>query len=272
MAGSGSTESMVRIKHSGLVFYQFTALRQERGLQHGFFARLGGVSRPPFATLNVGASVGDDPQAVAMNRQRCFSALGLAEPMVVTPYQVHGTRIARVGPAEGGRVIADTDGLLSDREGTVLFLRFADCVPILLYDRRCRAIGLVHAGWRGTLDGIAALAVAAMRDCFGTDPAALWAGIGPAIGPCHYEVPPDLAEYFARRFGPQVLAWPGDGGTRLDLPAANALALQEAGVRSVVQAGLCTACHTDEFFSHRAEGGHTGRLAALAGLVVGDDR
>jgi len=259
---------MIRIDDHGLVYYQFAMLRAERGLRHGFFTRLGGMSQPPYATLNVGASVGDDADAVAENRRRCLAALGFDEAQVVTPCQVHSARVAKVGAAEGGQIIADTDGLLSAETGLALLLRFADCVPIMLYDREQRAIGLVHAGWRGTLEGIATRAVQAIQAHFGCMPDRLWAGIGPAIGRCCYEVGSELGDRFRARFGPQVLSEPRTGGARLDLAAANVLALQEVGVRNIEQAELCTACHSDEFFSHRREGGHTGRLAALIGLTA----
>ncbi len=262
-----SSPSLVRTQADGLAFYQFRALLAEPGLRHGFFTRLGGVSAPPCASLNVGASVGDDPQAVEENRRRCFAALGFAGHQVVSPWQVHSTVVARVGLLEGGRDVPATDGLLTAERGVALFLRFADCVPIALYDRERQAIGLAHAGWRGTLDGMAGEAVAAMRRCFGSRPERLWAGIGPGIGPCCYEVGADLGARFDQRFGPQVLRQEGAGLPHLDLAAANALALREAGVLQIDQAGICTACHTDEFFSHRREGGQTGRLAALIGFA-----
>ncbi len=256
-----------RIENLGLVYYQFEALAAEPGVRHGFFTRAGGVSRPPYASLNLGASVGDDPEAVAENRRRCFAALGLDEAWVVTPHQVHSTVVARVGRADGGRVVDATDGLVTAEPGTALFLRFADCVPIVLYDREHRAVGLVHAGWRGTLEGIAGAGVRAMQAHFGSQPGRLWAGIGPAIGACCYQVGADLAEAFARRFGPRVVSQPPGGGAHLDLVAANAIALQEEGLGHVELAGLCTACRVDEFFSHRREAGHTGRLGAVVALV-----
>ncbi len=249
------------------MYYQFERLAGEPGLRHGFFTRLGGVSQPPCASLNLGGSVGDAPEAVAENRRRAFAALGLAEGQVVTPYQVHSTVIARVGRAEGGQAIQATDGLVTAEPGTALFLRFADCVPIMLYDAERRAIALVHAGWRGTLDGMADQAVAALQRHFGSRPQALWAGIGPAIGPCCYEVSADLAAQYEARFGDGVVR-AGDAGPHLDLAAANAIALREAGVPDVEQAGLCTACHVDEFFSHRKEAGQTGRMGAVVGLVA----
>ncbi len=258
---------MRRIQDRGLVYYQFEALCAEPGLRHGFFTRAGGVSRPPYASLNLGASVGDDPEAVAENRRRCLAALGLDEGSVVTPYQVHSTTVARVGRAEGRRVVEATDGLVTDEPGTALLLRFADCVPLVLYDRERRAVGLVHAGWRGTLHGMAIAGVRAMQAHFGSQPGQLWAGIGPAIGACCYEVSADLAEAFARRFGPRVVGRPPGAGPHLDLVAANAIALEEAGLGHIEQVGLCTACHVDEFFSHRREGGRTGRLGAVVALL-----
>ncbi|HOG47963.1 MAG TPA: peptidoglycan editing factor PgeF [Anaerolineae bacterium] len=259
---------MIRIDNLGLVYYQFKGLAAEPGLRHGFFTRLGGVSQPPFASLNMGASVGDDAAAVAENRRRACAALGFADGQVVTPYQVHSTVLARVGQAQGGQVIEATDGLLTAERGVALFLRFADCVPVMLHDREHHAIALVHAGWRGTLDGIASLAVAAMQAHFGSQPAQLWAGIGPAIGPCCYQVSAGLAAEFAKRFGAGVVSRPASGSSHLDLPTANTIALGEAGVRHIEQADLCTACHVDEFFSHRKEAGRTGRLGALVGLVA----
>ncbi|MGQ9681122.1 MAG: peptidoglycan editing factor PgeF [Anaerolineae bacterium] len=257
---------MIRVQDHGLVYYHFSSLGSDGGPRHAFFTRLGGVSAPPYASLNVGASVGDEPRAVEANRRRCYAALGLAEQQVVTCYQVHSDVVVPVTPADGGKVVESTDGLCTDSVGLALFLRFADCVPILLYDAEHRAIALVHAGWKGTLAGIAARAVQAMREHYGSRPEAIHAGLGPAIGPCCYEIGPDLAEPFARRFGDGVLRRQAAGGQSLDLPAANARVLAEEGVRCIEHAGLCTACRVDEFFSHRQEGGQTGRLAALAVL------
>ena len=259
---------VIRRQHDGLAYYQLATLSAEPGVRHGCFTRLGGVSRPPFATLNVGASVGDDPAAVAANRQRCLAVLGLEGASVVSPCQVHGATVARVGRAQAGQVVPATDGLVTGEPGVALLLRYADCVPILLYDRERQAVGLLHAGWRGTLGGIAARGVAAMQEHFGSPPGRLWAGIGPAIGPCCYQVSADLAEAFAGRFGSQVVQERPDGAY-LDLVAANVLALAEAGARRLERADLCTACHPEEFFSHRRHGGQTGRLAVIVGLVAG---
>jgi YfiH family protein len=257
---------MIRVTDGGLVYYQFAGLRGEPGLRHACFTRLGGVSRPPYATLNVGASVGDDPEAVATNRERCLAALGFDPSQAVSPYQVHGTVVARVSHEQRGQLLPATDGLVTAERGVGLLLRFADCAPIMLYDRRRSVVGLVHAGWKGTLEGIAAVAARAMQAHFGSRPADLWAGIGPAIGRCCYEVGADLAEHFRRKFGPRVLA--GSCPPRLDLAAASGVALEELGVCEIEQADLCTACHHDEFYSHRREGGRIGRLAVIVGLAA----
>ncbi|MCL6430323.1 MAG: peptidoglycan editing factor PgeF [Anaerolineae bacterium] len=258
--------TLLRIEESGLTYYQFAALRAVPELRHGLFTRLGGVSQPPYASLNVGSSVGDDRASVAENSRRCVATLGFQVGQVVTAFQVHSSTVARVDRRDAGRVIPATDGLVTDARGIVLVLRFADCVPILLYDAEHAALGLAHAGWRGTLEGIAARAVSAMQEHFGSRPERLWAGIGPAIGPCCYQVGADLRDAFARRFGEQAVATNGAGPV-VDLPRANALALEEAGLQEIEIAGLCTACHTGEFFSHRAEGGRTGRQPALIGLA-----
>jgi YfiH family protein len=148
-------------------------------------------------------------------------------------------------------------------------MRFADCVPIFLHDPSHRAIGIVHAGWLGTVRGAASAAVQAMQAQFGTDPANLVAGIGPSIGPDHYEVGNDVASQVRQAFGADapVLISIQNGRTHFDLWAANRLLLERAGVRNVETAGLCTVCHNDDWFSHRAEHGRTGRFGAVIALA-----
>lgn len=257
---------MIPVRKNGLLYYQFETLAGQRGIDHAVFTRLGGVSRPPFATLNVGATVGDDPAAVLENRHIVFTEMGLLPDDVVTCYQVHSAAVAPVGMRHGGQVISATDGLMS-AEGVALFLRFADCVPIILYDPVRHVAALVHAGWRGTAAGIAAVGVARMAERYGSHPDDILACIGPSIGPCCYHVGedfvramiarwPDAAAHIARR----------DGALCADLWAMNHQQLLGAGVASVEVARLCTACHNDEFFSHRADGGRTGRFAAIVRL------
>jgi YfiH family protein len=147
-------------------------------------------------------------------------------------------------------------------------MRFADCVPILLYDPGRRVVGLVHAGWKGTVARIASAAVQAMRDQWGTQPDEIQAGIGPSIGAHHYSVGPDVITEVEKAFGQDAnsLLPAQDGGVQFDLWAANRLVLEQGGVRDIETAGLCTACDLSSWFSHRAEPGGTGRFGAIIAL------
>ncbi|HIC93334.1 MAG TPA: laccase domain-containing protein, partial [Anaerolineae bacterium] len=153
---------------NGLVYYRFANLAPYDELVHGVFTRLGGVSAPPFAWLNVGRSVGDDPRAVEANHALVCQALGLSPDDIATARQVHSSRVAVVGVEGRGRAVPGTDALVTGAPGVALMLRFADCVPIALYDPVRRVIGLVHAGWRGTVEGIARKTVLAMAEACGS--------------------------------------------------------------------------------------------------------
>ena len=265
---------MLRRTSNGLVTYHFQRLTAE-GLVHAIFTRLGGASREPFATLNVSSSVGDDQAAVTHNLARVYASLDLTPDRVATAHQVHSNRVAVVTAQDGGQLVPATDALVTDTPGLALLLRFADCQPIILYDPARYALGLVHAGWRGLAQGIARRAVEAMQETFGTNPSDLLAGLGPAIGPCCYTVGDDVASalgYALPDWRKVMTLDPSGKGWRLDLPAANAQQLDAAGVpaRQMEQAGLCTGCHNDEFFSHRADNGQTGRFAVVAYLPAQD--
>ena len=261
---------MLRQEAGGIVTYHFESLAVE-GLVHTIFTRLGGVSLEPFDTLNVGSTVGDDAAAVAENHARVYAQLGVSAAQVTSPRQVHSNRVVVIGGEQAGTIIPDSDGLVTRTPGVGLLLRFADCQPILLYDPVHHALGLVHAGWRGVAQGIARRAMEMMNRAFGTDPADLIAGLGPAIGPCHYTV----GDKVAAAMGYVLPDWAGalspigEDQWRLDLSAANAQQLAAGGVQQIEHADLCTACHYDEFYSHRAGNGHTGRFAVAAYLAPG---
>jgi YfiH family protein len=145
-------------------------------------------------------------------------------------------------------------------------LRFADGVPLLFDDRHRRAFGLAHAGWRGVPAGVVGATVATMVEAFACRPADLWAGIGPSIGPCCYEVGAEVVEQIKGAVnGSDPFRWQGER-VHLDLWAAVRSQLKEAGVGEIEVSELCTACRTDEWFSHRAEGGVTGRFGVVVGL------
>jgi hypothetical protein len=180
--------------------------------------------------------------------------------------------VVEVGAAAAGQIIPNTDGLVTDEPGLALLLRFADCQPILLYDPEHHALGLAHAGWRGVVQGIARRTVEAMQEAFGTRPETLIAGLGPAIGPCCYTVGHKVAAAmgYALPDWNRVMRAIGEDTWRFDLPAANAQQLAATGVRAIEQAHICTACHNDEFFSHRADHGTTGRFAVVAYLKASE--
>ena len=168
------------------------------------------------------------------------------------------------------RVVPDTDALITDRRRLALVVTAADCVPIYLYDPVRRVIGVAHAGWRGTVAGIAAATVRAMAVRFGCDPAQVHAAIGPSIGPCCYEVDEPVAgpvrQYYGDRAAALLRPAARPGRYMLDLWSANRLDLESAGVRYVSTAGVCTSCRCDLLFSHRAENGTAGRGAAIIAL------
>jgi YfiH family protein len=147
-------------------------------------------------------------------------------------------------------------------------MRFADCVPILLHDPRRKVVGIAHAGWLGTVRLTAAAAVRAMAEHYGSRPEDIQAGIGPSIGPDHYEVGADVIAKVQESFGSDAAQLVQQRGRKqhFDLWQANRLQLEQAGVRQIEVAGLCTACHLEDWFSHRAEKGKTGRFGALIAL------
>lgn len=256
---------MERIDRNGLVWYTFAG--PGRTLLHACFTRLGGVSEGQWSALNLGSTVGDDPRALQENHRRVFEAFGITRAQVVTPFQVHGRNVVRVGARDGGMVIPATDALITDTPGVALLLRFADCVPVLFYDPVQHAVGLAHAGWRGVAAGVVPTTVQALGSMFGSRPEDVWAGIGPAIGPQHYSVGIEVVEAIQATLPAGVQAAVRcDGRWMMDLPAALEAQLRAVGVTQVEQSGLCTASRVDEWYSHRAEAGRTGRFGVLVML------
>lgn len=238
-------------------------------LVHGVFARHGGVSGGHWSSLNMSLSVGDSRENVRANRERAFCAVGRDPDSVTDTWQVHSADVLIAATPRDLSVDAPkADALITDRPALTLFQRFADCVPILLVDPKRRAVGIAHAGWRGTLAGVAAAAVRALSERYGSRPADLLAGLGPSIGPERYEVGPEVVAQTRAVFNGQsehVLMARADRW-HLDLWTANELLLRRAGVGQIEVSGLCTASRTDEFFSHRGERGQTGRFGALIAL------
>lgn len=255
-------------QQDSISYYTFNLLTEAR-VKHAVFTRQGGVSPEPWQALNVGATVGDDLNRVAENRRRAFYAVGRSVETLYDVWQVHSADVVRADSPRPAHVPhLKADAILTDRPEVTLFMRFADCVPILLYDPGHRAVGLLHAGWKGTVSCTARAAVQAMRDQWGTRPGEILAAIGPSIGAHHYPVGPEVITQVQETFGQDAegLLPARDGAVQFDLWAANRLVLEGSGVRHIEIAGICTACDLSNWYSHRAEHGRTGRFGALIAL------
>jgi polyphenol oxidase len=255
------------LKH-GLKYYSFELYESQKIFQ-GIFTRDGGVSPAPWNSLNLGGTVGDERSNIIENRKRIFSIFNRPVESIYDVWQVHGTDVIctmQPRPLEQAHIKADA--ILTNNPQVTLFMLFADCVPILLFDPVLRVVGIAHAGWKGTVNKIAACAVQKMKEVYGSEPQNILAGIGPSIGPDHYEVGEEVIGRVKSSFGinaNEILFHP-DHKTHLNLWEANRLILNEQGVTQVQVAEICTACHTEEWFSHRGDKGKTGRFGALIAL------
>jgi YfiH family protein len=255
------------LSNEGIRYYQFDNLGD--GVNHAVFTRQGGLSPRPWAALNLGGTVGDDPERVRKNRQNALTALDCDPASVYDVWQVHGVSVAIAqAPRSQEMPHLQADAILTNVPGITLMMRFADCVPVLLHDPIHKVIGIIHAGWLGTVRGICRIAVEAMQANFGSNPGEILAAIGPSIGPDHYAIGQDVVLQVRQAFGlsaPSLLGRRA-GAIHFDLWKANRLTLEQAGVRKIELANLCTACHTEDWYSHRAEHGRTGRFGAIIAL------
>jgi polyphenol oxidase len=259
---------MAMVETDGLKYFQFQSFQAEK-LAHGIFTRHGGVSPAPWDSLNVGGLNGDPRENVVENRRRVFAALGRPVESVFDVWQVHSEDIiVATAPRGLDTPHSKADAIITNLPEVTLFMRFGDCVPILFYDPARHVAGIAHAGWQGTVNMIAAQTVKAMCQTFGCQPGDILAGIGPSIGVDHYEVGEDVIRQVKNAFGEdsKQLLVNRPGKISFDLWKTNALILENAGVKQVEIASICTACHVDDWFSHRGDKGKTGRFGALLGL------
>jgi polyphenol oxidase len=257
--------SLIRQEKEDLTFYQFGLLRGIPGLIHGVFTRRGGASGGKLHGLNLSFSVGDRPDNAAGNRIRVRDVMDL--PSLVSLRQVHGTEAViisngKVPDTTGAPETETGDILLTDRPGLGLMIKQADCQAVMLYDPQHKAVANMHCGWRGNVRGVIPEGVQKMRAVYGTDPADLLAAIGPSLGPCcaefiHYrdELPEEAWKYQVRPFYFDLWQWSRDQLLAAGVTAGN-----------IEIAGICTSCHTDEFFSYRKEK-MTGRFGSVIGLL-----
>jgi YfiH family protein len=266
------------VERDGIAFWTDPRLADTAGVIVGFSARSGGVSQPPYSSLNLAHHVGDDPVCVDENRERFMTALGTG-PMrdrLVTAEQVHGSCAAVVDHESAGAgafahgeekgPLRETDALVTSVVALPLMILFADCLPLALVSHAPRAVAVVHAGWRGAAAGVHVTALETLCGHAGTDPSEVDVYIGPHIGPCHYQVGPEVLSQFVHT---SVTISAASGP--LDLEAVVSEDLERTGVRKERIAAIpdsCTAEHPDRFYSYRAEGA-TGRLGALVMLAEG---
>jgi polyphenol oxidase len=273
------------------------ALSQIPWLLHGFSTRNGGFSKIYHGhSLNLGFTEQDSRAVVKRNRAAFERQVGAVDGQQLWPFvtlrQIHSDLIHCVSKPPQEQLAGD--GLITDIHGILLGIQTADCLPVVLVDTKRRAVGVFHAGWRGTVRRIVEKGVGEMRRCFGTRPRDIKAAIGPGIHNCCYQVGTEVRVNFESQFAyaadlfrevaesdPVREKYPllfltarAPGHSELstniflDLVEANRRQLMDAGVsrRNIYASPLCTSCHTDLLFSHRAEKGNTGRMMAVAGI------
>jgi YfiH family protein len=253
--------------NEGIRFFQFNNFSDR--ITQGVFTRQGGTSPAPWESLNLGGTVGDDTKRVRSNREKALRTLDRDPASVFDVWQVHGTNVAiaeAARPEDTPHIQADV--ILTNSPKVTILMRFADCVPILLHDPIRNVIGMVHAGWMGTVLGTVKEAVRTMQVHFGCDPVNIQAGIGPSIGPDHYEIGPDVVTKVRQAFENEAsgLLIENKGAFHFDLWKANRLLLKKMGVEKIETAEICTACNLQDWYSHRAEKGRTGRFGAVIAM------
>lgn len=261
---------MAFVESGGLRAYQFELLK-DCEVSQGIFTRQGGISPAPWASLNLGGTVGDERANIIENRRRIFKWAERPVESIYDVWQVHSTSVICTRdprPLDAPHIQADA--ILTDRKEITLIMRFADCVPILLHDPKRGVVGVVHAGWKGTVNKILAETIHAMVAEYASRPQDILAGIGPSISSSMYEVGPDVIEQVKQAFdgiSSRMLS-ENAGRTFLDLWEANRSTLEDSGLLPdhIQIAGICTAQNMQDWYSHRGEKGKTGRFGALIAL------
>ena len=273
------TASHMQIKENkGVTWLTYPAFEQFADIVHGFSTRLGGVIEGIYASMNLSFTRGDKDAAVYENYRRFAVALGFSERDIVTSDQTHTANVRIITEEDRGngitkpRPYTDVDGMITNVRGLVLATFYADCVPLYFVDPVHHAIGLSHSGWRGTVAKIGAVTIRKMQETYGTDPADVYAAIGPSICQECYEVSEDVILEFQKSFAPEhwekLFYKKENGKYQLNLWEANKIIFTEAGIteKHISMPGICTCCNPEFLFSHRASHGKRGNLGAFLGL------
>ena len=277
----GTEELRVR-QHGETVVLSWKALEELPFVRQCFSTRQGGVSEGFLATMNFSFDRGDDPEHVRENYRRIAETIGVPADSFVVAHQTHTTNILVVGKEDRGtgvlrpRPYNDIDGLMTNAPGVTLVTYHADCIPVWLVDPYRKAAALLHAGWKGTVDGIAPKAAGMMQELYGTKPEDLIACAGPGICSSCYEIGEDVAARFREVFTAEELEEiltdyheKEDGGHwQLDLCQANRVLLLRSGIKphNIHISDICTRCNAERLFSHRAHGVRRGLNAAFLGI------
>ncbi|MGE4412934.1 MAG: peptidoglycan editing factor PgeF [Candidatus Caldatribacteriota bacterium] len=252
----------------------FPGLAQYQELLHFITTRHGGYSEKPFHTFNLAAHVGDRPEFVHKNRIKLAQSLGITTQNFIFANQRHGTNVSLIEQRARNedtsfftQVFPDSDALVTTCRDICLLIFIADCVPVLLFDRKRKVIALVHAGWRGTVGLICQKTVQLMQSHYGSRAQDIVCAIGPAIGPCCYQVGREVLVRVRESFPDEenlIISRSTGEKAFFDLWQANKIQLLRCGIpqENIKTACLCTCCHSNLFFSNRKEQPHTGRFAA----------
>lgn len=262
---------MIRKEHNGVVSYHFESF-DPKLVDHALYTRIGGVSEGAYQNFNLGGTCGDKPEHVRQNHIILFENFGRPYSSRFDVWQVHGETIHFTDqPRPDNQKHQPGDGIFTKNPEVTLVMRFADCVPIMIHDPVQKAVGIVHAGWQGTLLEVAAVAIRELVREYGSKQSDLFVGLGPSICGTCYQIGEDVRQKFINRWGQKSTDFISqtDDGLYLDLWAANEWILRCAGVENIENSQICTAENLDEWYSYRKEKGLTGRFAVAIALKNG---
>ncbi|WP_202906878.1 peptidoglycan editing factor PgeF [Abyssisolibacter fermentans] len=258
---------------NGLKYYTIESF-DKYNIKHMFTTRVGGCSKGAYSSLNMGIGIAEDINAVIKNNDRVLEIFNTDKNNLYISKQVHGDNIIAVDNLNNDdyTILREkgVDGLVTDAKNKLLCCYFADCVPLFFLDPSKMVVGVAHAGWRGTVNGIAGKMIDVMKEKYNSNASDILVGIGPSIGPCCFEVKEDVFDVFAKKIQniSEISKQITSDKWLIDLWKVNKILLKEKGVldRNITISSICTFCNEDLLYSYRRDKGKTGRMAALIRL------